>query len=197
MAWTDKARLCVDWYEEDRARLSDLRTWLGSECEEMIEDLAERLIKTNGTQHLMRNTRFTHRLHELLREWLTGLVEEPFDDGRAERRRALGQSLGDVDLTFEDLILLEGMTRQRLYALAQRRLVEQPQKLSSAMHTLNKAMTYDRGLVYAGCLDLHDEELEQTLLDRFLTVTGFSPTLYDSLAEAYRWSEERTDSRPD
>jgi hypothetical protein len=157
----------------------------------MIEDLAERLIKSNGAQPLMRNARFIQRLHDVLREWLVGLLEGPFDDDRAERRRALGQRLADADLTFEDVILLEGMTRQQLFSLAERRLGEQPQELSSTVRTLNKVMTYDRGLVYAGCLDLHDAELEDALLDRFLTVTGFSPTLYESLAEAWRWNQER------
>jgi len=189
MAWADKARLCVDWGEEDWARLDELRTWLDSRAEEMIEDLAVRLIKSNGAQPLMRNARFTQRLRDVLREWLTGLVEGPSDDGHAERRRALGQRLADVDLTFEDVILLEEMTRQRLFTLAQRRLGEKPQELSSTIHTLNKAMTYDRGLVYAGCLDLHDAQLEHTLLDRFLTVTGFSPSLYESLAEAWHWNQ--------
>jgi hypothetical protein len=195
MAWADKARVCVDWREEDQARLAELRRWLESEQEEMIEDLADRLIKSNGAQPLMRNARFVQRLHDVLREWLMGLMKGPFDDGRAERRLALGQRLANVDLTFEDVILLEAMTHQRLFALAERRVGEQPQELSSTMRTLNKVMTYDRGLVYAGCLDLHDAELEDSLLDRFLTVTGFSPTLYESLVEAWRWSHERIGHR--
>ncbi len=192
MAWADKARLCVDWSEGDRARLAELRTWLDLQSEEIIKDLAERLFKSNGAQPLLRNARFAQRLHDVLREWLTGLVEGPYGDGHAERRRALGRKLADVDLTFEDVILLEGMTRQQLFALAQRRIGERSQEFSLTMHTLNKAMTYDRGLVYAGCLDLHDAELEHALLDRFLNVTGFSPTLYESLVEAWRWNQERT-----
>lgn len=191
MAWADKARLCVDWGEDDQARLAKLRTWLESDCQGMIEDLAERLIKSNGSQPLMRNARFLERLHDVLREWLVGLMEAPFDDDQADGRRALGQRLADADLTFEDVILLEGMTRQQLLDLAERRLSDQPQELSSTIYTLNKAMTYDRGLVYAGCLDLHDSELEEALLDRFLTVTGFSPSLYESLAEAWRWNRKR------
>jgi hypothetical protein len=139
----------------------------------------------------MRNARFIQRLHDVLREWLLGLTEDPFDDGRAERRRAVGQRLADAHLTFEDVILLDGMTRQRLLTLAERRLGKRPQELSSMVQALNKAMTYDRGLVYAGCLDLHDAELEDALLDRFLTVTGFSPTLYENLVEAWRWNQER------
>ena len=195
MVWADKVKSCVDWCEGDRERLAQLRAWLDAECDDVIEDLAERLIKSNGAQSLMKNARFTRRLHDVLREWLDGLFEAPFENGGAEKRRALGQKLADVDLTFEDVILLEGMMRQRLFALAQARFDEHSLELLSAIHALNKAMTYDRGLVYSGCLDLHDEELENTLLDRFLTVTGFSPTLYESLVEAWRWNQNRIGRR--
>lgn len=191
MAWADKVKSCVDWCEGDRERLAQLRAWLDAECDDIIEDLAERLVKSNGAQSMMKNARFTQRLHDVLREWLSGLFEAPFDNGGMEKRRALGKKLADVNLTFEDVILLEGMTRQRLFALAQEQFERHSLELLSMMHTLNKAMTYDRGLIYGGCLDLHDEELEHALLDRFLTITGFSPTLYESLVEAWRWNQSR------
>ncbi len=195
MAWADKVKLCVDWREGDRERLAQLRAWLDGECDDVIEVLAGRLIKSNGSQSLMKNARFTRRLHDVLREWLDGLFEAPFDNGGAEKRRALGQKLADVDLTFEDVILLEGMMRQRLFVLAHERFDEHSPELLSTMNALNRAMTYDRGLIYTGCLDLHDEKLENTLLDRFLTVTGFSPTLYESLVEAWRWNQNRMGRR--
>ncbi|MGD2104514.1 MAG: protoglobin domain-containing protein [Anaerolineae bacterium] len=188
MAWADKVRLCIDWQERDKEGLAKLRTWLDSESKEMIEDLAKCLIRYNGVQPLMRNARFVRRLHDVLHEWLTGLFDEAFDRERAETRRALAEKLVDMDLTFEDVILLEGMARQQLCELAVRHLDGQPQELSSTMQALNKVMTYDRALIYGGCLDLHDKRLEQTLLDRFLTVTGFSPTLYESLVEARGWN---------
>jgi hypothetical protein len=119
-----------------------------------------------------------------------GLLDGTFDDATIEKRQALGRKLADVDLAFEDVILLEGRARQHLFELAQQKLVDQPQRLSSMMHTLNKALDCDLALVYVGCLDIRDAEMERALLDRFLAVTGFSPTLYESLVEAWRWSQQ-------
>jgi len=195
MTWADKVRLSVDWREGDQARLAELRRWLDPKSEEIVEDLAERVVKFNGAEPLMSSARFVQRLHGLLTEWLTGVVEVSFDEDRAEKRRTLGRNLADVNLSFEDVILLENMARERLLALAQAELGEHSRALSSTMQTLSKAMTCDRALVYAGCLDLHDAELEQALLDRFLTITGFSPTLYESLAEAWRWNQEQIGQR--
>jgi hypothetical protein len=189
MAWVEKLRSCIDWNEEDQARLADVRALLLSEREETVQDLGERLVASNGTQALIANARFIRRLHGLLDEWLTGLLGGAFDEAYVERRRSLGQELADVDLTFEDVILLEGMARQRIFELAQRRLDARPQRLSSMMHTLDKALSRDLALIYEGYLDVRDAEMEQTLLDRFLAITGFSPTLYDSLAEARRWDQ--------
>ena len=44
-------------------------------------------------------------------------------------------------------------------------------------------------LIYSGYLQVHDTEMERALLDRFLTITGFSRTLYENLVEAREWSE--------
>lgn len=189
MAWVEKLRSCIDWNEEDRVRLAEVRDLIDSERDEAVQDLGERLVALNGTQALMANARFIRRVHGLLDEWLTGLLDGAFDQTYVERRRALGQELADVDLTFEDVILLEGMTRERIFELARRRLDGQPHRLSSLMHTLDKALSRDLALIYEGYLDVRDAQMEQALLDRFLTITGFSPTLYDSLAEAWRWDQ--------
>ena len=193
MVWTDKVRSCVDWSEQDRARLAELRSWLGPRREEMIDDLGDQLIEFNGVQPLMTNVRFAQRLRRVLREWLMGMLSGTFDEVYIDKRITLGQKLAEVDLSFEDVILLEGMTRQRLFELAQERLDGQPQRLSSMMHTLNKALNCDLALVYTGCLDIRDAEMERALLDRFLNVTGFSPTLYESLVEAWRWNQQQTE----
>ena len=190
MTSADKVRLCVDWREADEARLAELRAWLDPEQEEIVEALAETLIELDGARTLNTSARFARRLRDVLHEWLTGVVVGPFDEESADRREALGRKLADAGLALEDLILLESLAQQRLFALAQQRLCEQPGKMISTMQAVSKAMTYDRALIYTGCLALHDEELEQALLDRFLSVTGFSPTLYESLAEAWRWSRE-------
>ncbi|MEA3374593.1 MAG: protoglobin domain-containing protein [Chloroflexota bacterium] len=189
MAWAEKVRSCVDWSEGDRARLQEVRGWLDADRERMIEDLGEQVVEFNGAQALKTNARFMRRLHGLLREWLEGLLGGTFDGPSVRGREALGRELAHVDLTFEDVILLEGMTRERLYAVARERLEGQPDRLSAIMDTLNKAFTRDLALIYAGYVDLHNAELERALLDRFLTITGFSPTLYDSLAEAARWRD--------
>ena len=194
MVWTDKVRACVDWSEEDRARLAEVRGWLDPRSDEVIEDLGDQLIQVNGARSLMTNARFTRRLRSVLREWLTGVLCGTFDDAYSENRKTLGRKLADVDLGFEDVILLEQMAVERLFELAQERLDGQPQRLSSLMQTLNKAMNCDLALVYDGCLDVRDAEMERALLDRFLTVTGFSPTLYESLVEAWRWNQQQAES---
>jgi hypothetical protein len=193
MAWTDRVKSSVDWTEQDRARLAELRDWLAYCSEEVVEELGERLIQFNGVRPLMTNLRFAQRLHDVLREWLLGLLEGTFDGSYAEERRALGRKLADVDLGFEDVILLEGMARRRLFELAQEELAGQPQRLTATIHTLNKALDCDQALVYAGCLEVRDTEMERALLDRFLTVTGFSPTLYESLVETWRWNQQRAE----
>jgi hypothetical protein len=189
MAWVEQLSSCIDWDERDRARLAEVRDLLASRTEETVEDLGEQLATLNGAQALMTNARFTRRLHDVLTDWLMGLLSGVFDEESVERRRALGQELADLDLTFEHVILLEGMARQRVFELAKERLDAQPQRLSSVMHTLDKALRRDLVFIYEGYLDFHDAKMEQSLLDRFLAITGFSPTLYDSLAESWRWNQ--------
>jgi hypothetical protein len=194
MAWTDRVKLCVDWSDQDRARLAELRDWLDPRSEEVIDELGDRLIEFNGVAPLMTNARFARRLRSVLQEWLVGVLDGTFGEAYVDGRKALGQRLATVDLGFEDVILLEGITRQRLFELAQEKLHGQPQRLSCMMHTLNKALNCSLALVYAGCIDVRDAEMERTLLDRFLTVTGFSPTLYENLFEAWRWNQQRAES---
>lgn len=96
----------------------------------------------------------------------------------------LGQKLAGADLTFEDMILLEGLTRRQLFELAKERLGSHPDVLSSTMHTVDKALNLDLTLIYSTYLELRDAEMKRALLNQFLTVTGFSRTLYENLAEA-------------
>lgn len=198
MVWDDKVRSCVKWREGDPARLAQLRAWVDSEREAIIEELAESLIELNGARTRKSNARLVRRLQDVLGQWLLGLTDVAFegdDNDRAERRRAVGRKLAHVNLTFEDVTVMEAIAEERLFAMAWRRLGDEPERLALMMQALSKAMTYDRAFVHAGCLDLHDAELEQALLDRFLTVTGFSPSLYESLAEAWRWTQERLGQR--
>jgi hypothetical protein len=191
MGWSDRTALFVDWTEGDRARLGELRSWLESESECVLEELTEQLMRSVGMHSLAASAPFARHLQGVLRDWLTGLLDGASDDSSVEERRALGHKLARVGLKFEHVILLEGATRQRLFELAQKRLDGQPRRLLSTMRTLDKALNQDLALVYAGCRDLHSAEVEEALLDRFLTITGFSPNLYESLAQVWHWNHQQ------
>jgi hypothetical protein len=51
-------------------------------------------------------------------------------------------------------------------------------------------LNLDLALIYITYREVYDAQMERTLLDRFLAITGFSSTLYENLAEARVWSEE-------
>ncbi len=189
MAWFDRIKMYIGWDLADRARIAKLRRCLDSDLTEVIKALGKQLAKFKGTQPLMSNARFVQRLHSVLREWLMGLLNGTFDGEYVEERLTFGWELVEIDLTFEDVILLEELARRELFRFAQRRLGGRPQVLSSTMRTLNKALNLDLALIYSAYLEVRDAEMERTLLDRFLTVTGFSRTLYENLAEAWEWSE--------
>jgi hypothetical protein len=82
------------------------------------------------------------------------------------------------------------LTRKQLFELAQRQLGEHPQALSDTIITLDKALNLDLALIYSSYLQVRDAEMERTLLDRFISITGFSRTLYENLAEAREWTKE-------
>jgi hypothetical protein len=173
----------VGWDAADQARMNDLRQWLDSEGVGFVEVLGEQLAQFSTVQPLMSNTRFVDRLHDVLGEWLDGLLDGTFDGAYAAERQAFGQRLVAFDLRFEDVILLEGVSRSKLFEVARQRLGERPEDLSAAMHTLDKALNLDLALICSGYLQGRDAAMERSLLDRFLTVTGFSRTLYENLAE--------------
>jgi hypothetical protein len=183
-AWFDTVKACVGWDLADQERVAELRSWLDSDLDQVIEYLGQQLAQCKGAQALMSNKRFVRRLHGTLDEWLSGLLEGAFEGERAQERRAFGTGLVERDLTFNDVILLEGLVRSRILELARRRLGEDAEALSATMRSLDKALNLDSALVYSGYLEVRDAELERALLDRFLTVTGFSRTLYENLVEA-------------
>jgi hypothetical protein len=160
-----------------------MECWLDSDVSKVADSLGEQLLHLKGAQPLMSNVRFARRLRGVLSEWLVGLLNGAFDKEYAEGRRAFGQRLVDADLTFEDVIALEGLVRGRFFELARERLGECTEELSATMHTLDKALNLDLALIYSGYLQTHDAEMERALLNRFLTITGFSRTLYENLAE--------------
>ncbi len=182
--WFDRVRLYVGWDLADRARIAKLRRCIEPDLDRVVENLGRQLAKFKGTHSLMTNTRFVRRLHNVLREWLDGLLDGMFDDEYAQKRSLFGRRLVELDLTFEDVMVLEELTRRQLFGLARSKLSDQPQVLSSTMHTLDKAFNLDLTLIYTIYLEIRDAEMERALLDRFLTVTGFSRTLYESLADA-------------
>lgn len=190
MAWFEKVKTCVGWDVADRARIAELQRCLDSDLTDVIEALAKQLSRFKGTQPLMANARFVQRLHGVLREWLMGLFDGTFDWEYVKGRSTFGQKLLEMDMTFEDVILLEELARGQLFGLARRKLGERPQVLSSTMSTLDKALSLDLALIYSAYREIRDTEMERALLDRFLAITGFSRTLYENLAEARGWHGE-------
>jgi hypothetical protein len=186
MSWFDRVKMCIGWDSADRERIAKLRRCMDSDLAKVIEDLGEQLTKFKDTQSLMSNKRFARRLHDVLREWLSGLLDGAFDQEYVKGRSAFGRRLVEIDLTFEDIILLEELTRRRLFGFAEERLGEHSDV--STMHTLDKAFNLDLTIIYSAYLEVRDAEMERVLLDRFLTVTGFSRTLYENLAGARKWN---------
>lgn len=189
MTWFDNVKTHVGWDKADCTQIAELRRWLDSDATGVIEGLGKQLAQFKGTQPLMANARFVRRLHGVLNEWLVGLLDGTFDGEYVKERCTFGRKLVEIDLAFEDVILLEGLTRRHLFELAQSQLGEHSHALSATMHTLDKALNLDLVLIYSGYLQVHDAEMERALLDRFLTITGFSRTLYENLVEAREWSE--------
>jgi len=183
MAWFDRVKVYVGWDLADRARIAKLRLCLDSDLTEVVEALGKQLVKFKGAQPLMANVRFVQRLHSVLRKWLVGLLDGTFDGEYVQERWVFGRKLVEIDLTFEDIILLKELAREQLFQFAQRTLGERPQVLSSTMCTLDKAFNLDLALIYSAYLEARDAEMERALLDHFLMVTGFSRTLYENLAE--------------
>ncbi len=180
----DKVKLYVGWDIADRDRLATLRHCLDSELGEVVETLGRQLVRFKGTQPLMTNAHFVRRLHDVLRDWLMGPLGGTFDDEYVKDRLAFGRELVAAGLAFEDVILLEELARTQLFDSVRRRFGENHQVLSSVMRTLGKAFSLDLELIYSAYHDVRDAQMERALLDRFLSVTGFSRTLYENLAEA-------------
>jgi hypothetical protein len=185
----DKVKTCVGWNSVDREQIAKLRHCLNSDVDEVVDALSKQLVQFKGTQELLANTRFVQRLHSLLSEWLMGLLDGTFDEEYVQMRWAFVRDLVEVDLTFEDLLLLEGLARKRLFELAKVRLGDGSGGLLETIYTLDKALCLDRALIFSCYTEIRDAEIERSLLDRFLAITGFSRTLYENLAEAREWSE--------
>ena len=183
-AWFDEVRTCVGWDEGDQTRIGDLKGWLKPDAEEVVGGLAGQLARIKGAEALMANSRFVRRLHGTLHEWLTGLLNGTFGDPYVERRRAFGQRLLDFDLTFEDVTLLGRLIHRRVAAYARARLRDDPAAFSTMVYTLDKALDIDMACICSSYLKVRDAEMEELLLGRFLSITGFSRTLYETLSEA-------------
>lgn len=182
--WFERIKACVGWSPTDRERIARLRECLDSDLDGIIEMLGIQLAHFKGVEPLMANERFVRRLHGVLREWLTGLLDGSFDEEHIQARLRFGQRMAEADLTFEDIILVEALVRKQLAALARKRLNGRSRVLSSTLHALERALSLDLALVHGSYLQVRDAQMERALLDRFLAVTGFSRTLYENLAEA-------------
>jgi hypothetical protein len=188
MVWLDKVKMCVGWNTVDQAQISKLRHWLDSDLQKVIEAIGRHLVRFKGTQPLLTNARFVQRLHGVLREWLMGPLSGTFDEAYLQARWALVRELAEVGVTFEDIILVEGLARRQLLALAQAQVGGDSQGLLAITDALDKALCLDMALIHGGYTRARDAEIERSMLDRFLAITGFSRTLYENLAEAREWN---------
>lgn len=189
MVWLNKVKMCVGWNAADQAQISDLQGWLDSDIQKVTEAIGEYLVRFKDVQSMLTNARFVQRLHGVLREWLTGPLSGTFDEAYVQARWALVQKLVEVGLTFEDVILMKDLARRQLSELARAQLNGNPQGLSATLDTLDKALCLDMALIYGGYTRVRDAEIERSMLDRFLAITGFSRTLYENLAEAREWND--------
>lgn len=187
--WLDKLKACIGWNLSDQAQISKLRDQVAPGVNEAVEALSRQWAKFKDTQPPMANARFVRRLHGVLHEWLMGLLDGQFSEEHTDARRALAQRLAEVDLAFEDIIVLESLARRRLLELAEASPDLDTETLLAMVHALDKALCLDLALIHGGYIEVRDAEIERTLLDRFLAITGFSRTLYENLAEAREWSE--------
>lgn len=190
MSWADRAKLCMEWAEGDEERLVRLREWMAPEEDAFVDGLVEYVTELEGVPRLLVNGRFTGRLHALLQEWVSGLLAPAYCDvEHQERRRDLGRRLARLNINYEHVILLDGIASRSLLTVVTENLEDCADQLSPTLDVLHKALAYDRGLIHAGFVELRDSEMEQALLDRFLAITGFSPSLYEGLAET--WEQDQ------
>ena len=196
MSWAERAESCIGWDENNEERLASLREWLAPHEDEVVDALVGQVTQLDGVPQLLRNGRFTRRLHALVEEWLSGLLVPAYQDvEHLERRRDLGCRLARLDISYEEVMLMEALAHRQLVNIADKHLDGHADELSSTLSALHTALTYDRGLVHAGFAELRDSEMEQALLDRFLAITGFSPSLYEGLAETWEQARERGGGR--
>lgn len=188
MVWLDKVKTCVGWNAVDQAQISKLRHWLEADLQEVVEAIGGHLVRFKDTQSLLTNARFVQRLHGVLREWLMGPLSGAFDEAYLQARWALVCELAEVGVTFEDIILMEDLARGQLLELAQAQMGEDSQGLLAMMDALDKALCLDMALIHGSYTRARDAEIERSMLDRFLAITGFSRTLYENLAEAREWN---------
>ena len=187
VAWLERARQGCGWTADDERRIDAIRQWVTPEVAEIITLLTGRLVQLKETQPLMSNTRFVKRLHEVLQEWFLGLLESPLEQASLDHKVALGRKFVEIELEFEDIILLESMAHAQLQALVRGNVEADAEEFVPTMDTLNKALCLHLALLHRGYFKVRDAVMERTMLDRFLAVTGFSRTLYENLAGSREW----------
>jgi len=94
MSWADRAKSCIGWDERDAEGLASLWEWLAPEKDELVDLLVEGVTQLDGVPRLLRNGRFTGRLHALVEEWLLGVLAPAYDDVERQERRRDRASIG-------------------------------------------------------------------------------------------------------
>jgi len=175
----DKAISCIGWDDTDQARIDELGLSLDGQLDELIESLAEDLVQFKEAQSLTANTRYVQRLHGAIGEWLEGLLDGGFDETHIESRCAFVERALEIDLKFDDFLMLETFVRHRLGG--------DGALFGNGVTVLDKALCLDLALIHSCYTQQREAKMERELLDQFLRITGFSRSLYENLAEARGW----------
>jgi len=177
----DNAKACVDWGESDQACIRELAGWFSADRSAVIDALQSQLVYFKHMQVLMLNTRFVDILYRVLCDWMDGLLLADYAESYVEHRVQMVQRLAGLDLALADIILLGDLVRRELFALARERLGNDAVAISAMQEVIDKSISLDMVVVCDIYQQMHDEEIEKALLDHFLSVTGFSRSLYENL----------------
>ena len=143
--------------------------------------LQSQLVFFKRMQPLMLNTRFADTLHRVSCVWMDGPLLADYTESYGEHRVLTVQRLASLDLALADTILLRDLVRRELLALATKRLGGDDVAMPAMQEAIDQSISLDLMVVCDICQQLHDEEMEKALLDLFLSVTGFSRSLYEGM----------------
>jgi protoglobin len=176
------AKACVDWRESDKVCVRRLADWFSADSCALVDTLQSQLVYFRRMQEMMLNTRFADTLRQVLSDWMDELLLGDYTESYVEHRILTVQRLTGLDLALADIILLGDLVRRELLALARRYLRDDAVDMPAMQEAVDKAVSLDLMVVCDIYQQMHDEKMENLFLDRFLSVTGFSRSLYENLS---------------